>query len=75
MITFHYLICNVPKKERYHVMKLIFMNNKLENNNELYVTTNQLNNLKKSLEISEYSVVEDSVINLDSFIKHFNLFK
>ena len=56
-------------------MKLIFMNNKLENNNELYVTTNQLNNLKKSLEISEYSVVEDSVINLDSFIKHFNLFK
>jgi len=75
MFTFHYLICNVPKKEKYHVMKLIFMNNKLENNNELFINSNQLNNLKNSLEPTQYSVIEDTTVNLDSFLKHINLFK
>lgn len=75
MITFHYLICNVPKKEKYHVMKLIFMDNKLENNNEMFVNSNQLNNLKNSLESTQYSTIEDNSVNLDSFLKHINLFK
>ena len=75
MITFHYLICNVPKKEKYHVMKLIFMDNKLENNNEMFVNFNQLNNLKNSLEPTQYSIIENNSVNLDSFLKHINLFK
>ena len=64
MFTFHYLICNVPKKEKYHVIKLIFMNNKLENNDELYFNTNQLNNLKNSIDKSQYTTIDESTVNL-----------
>lgn len=75
MFTFHYLICNVPKKEKYHVIKLIFMNNKLENNDELYFNTNQLDNLKNSIDKSQYTTIDESTVNLDSFLKHINLFR
>ena len=75
MFTFHYLICNVPKKEKYHVIKLIFMNNKLENNDELYFNTNQLDNLKNSIDKSQYTTIYESTVNLDSFLKHINLLR
>ena len=74
MFTFHYLICNVPKKEKYHVMKLVFIDNKLQNNNDLQVNKSQLENLKFSLEKEQYTEINDSKINIDSFLKHINLF-
>ena len=31
MVAFHYIICDVPRKDKYHVVKLIFVNGKMEN--------------------------------------------
>jgi len=74
MITFHYLICNVPKKEKYHVMKLIFNDNKLQNNDEMFLSKNKLDNLLNFLDTSKYTHINDSKVNIDSFLKHINLF-
>tara|TARA_B100001287_G_C22638716_1_gene508981 strand:+ start:1218 stop:1451 length:234 start_codon:yes stop_codon:yes gene_type:complete len=74
MITFHYLICNVPKKEKYHVMKLVFMNNILNNKDEMFLTNNQYYTLKNSLEDNLYTDINDSKVNLESFLKNINLF-
>lgn len=75
MISFYYLICNIPKKGKYHAIKLIFMNNKLENNEYFYFTQSQINNLLNKISANNYSYISNNIINLDSFLKHVNLFK
>ncbi len=73
MFTFHYIVCNVPKKDKYHVKKLIFIDKKLEKTDDLYLYPEQVNSLKGELIESQYTNIQDDSINLDSFLKNINL--
>lgn len=75
MLTFHYIICDVPKKDKYHVKKLIFIENKLNNTDNMVLTLGQVSKLKNSISEKEYTVIEDSEVNIDSFLKNINLMK
>jgi len=74
MFAFHYLICTIPKKDKYHVMKLVFMDNKLENNTDMLINKNKLDNLKSSLDKEQFTEINDTTVNIESFLKHINLF-
>jgi hypothetical protein len=74
MLTFHYIICKTKRKERYHVKKLIFIDQKLEKTDDLNLTDNQLLKLKNELKESDYTEINDQTLNLDSFLKNFNIF-
>ena len=73
MVTFHYIICDVAKKDKYHVKKLIFIEKKLEKSDDLYFNLNQLTTLKNEISKNEYTIINDSKVNLDSFLKNINL--
>ena len=73
MFTFHYIVCNVPKKDKYHVKKLIFIDKKLEKTDDLYLYPEQVNSLKGELIESQYTNIQDDSINLGSFLKNINL--
>lgn len=75
MLTFYYIICDVPKKEKFEVKKLIFIDKKLDSTDNLKLNIGQVNKLKNSLSDDQYTVINDSNINLDSFLKNINLFK
>lgn len=75
MVTFHYIICSVPKKEKYHVKKLVFVDQKLEQTDELYFNNNQINTLKNEIEEKDITIIEESKVDLDSFLKYVNLTK
>tara|TARA_E500000178_G_C16963485_1_gene727200 strand:- start:862 stop:1062 length:201 start_codon:yes stop_codon:yes gene_type:complete len=63
----------VPKKDKYHVKKLIFIDKKLEKTDDLYLYPEQVNSLKGELIESQYTNIQDDSINLDSFLKNINL--
>lgn len=75
MLTFHYIICDVPKKDKYHVKKLIFIENKLNNTDNMVLTLGQVSKIKNSISEKEYTIIEDSEVNIDSFLKNINLMK
>ena len=75
MLTFHYIICDVPKKDKYHVKKLIFIENKLNNTDNMILTLGQVSKLKNSISEKEYTIIKDSEVNIDSFLKNINLIK
>ena len=75
MLTFYYIICDVPKKEKFEVKKLIFIDKKLDSTDNLKLNIGQVSKLKNSLSEDKYTVINDSNINLDSFLKNINLFK
>lgn len=75
MLTFHYIICDVPKKDKYHVKKLIFIENKLNNTDNMILTLGQVSKLKNSISEKEYTLIKDSEVNIDSFLKNINLLK
>tara|TARA_B100000161_G_C33491685_1_gene387361 strand:- start:777 stop:1016 length:240 start_codon:yes stop_codon:yes gene_type:complete len=73
MLTFHYIICNIKRKERYHAKKLIFIDQKLEKTDDLNLTDNQLIRLKSEIDDNLFTEINDDQINLDSFLKNINL--
>ena len=75
MVTFHYIVCNVPKKDKYHVKKLVFVDQKLEQTDDLYFNDNQLNVLKNKNDKDNITIIDESKIDLNSFLKHINLVK
>jgi hypothetical protein len=75
MLTFHYIICDVPKKDKYHVKKLIFIENKLNNTDNMILNLGQVSKLKNSISEKEYTLIKDSKLNIDSFLKNINLMK
>lgn len=75
MLTFYYIICDVPKKEKFEVKKLIFIDKKLDSTDNLKLNIGQVSKLKNSLSEDQFTVINDSNINLDSFLKNINLFK
>ena len=75
MLTFHYIICDVPRKEKYHIKKLVFIDQKLNNTDDLHLNLGQVSKLKNNLSENEYTEINESVINLESFLKNVNLIK
>lgn len=75
MVTFHYIICDVTKKEKYHIKKLIFIDDKLEKSEDIYMNNIQVKTLKDSISETEYTIINDSKVNLDTFLKNINLIK
>lgn len=74
MLSFHYIVCNIADKEKYHVKKLIFVDNKLEKTDEYFMTEDKIIQLKNSYDEKNYTVVNDTKIDLDTFLKSVNLF-
>jgi len=75
MLTFHYIICDVAKKDKYHVKKLIFIGDKLEKSEEYYMNINQVSSIKNDTLETNYTIINDSKIDIDTFLKNINLFK
>ena len=75
MVAFHYIICDVPRKEKYHVKKLIFMNGKVERSESYNMTLNQKITLVKDLLEEDYTQINESEVNLDTFLKNVNLIR
>ena len=75
MLTFHYIICDVPKKDKYHIKKLIFIENKLDNTDDMILNLGQVSKLKNSISENEYTIINDSEVNINSFLKNINLMK
>lgn len=75
MVTFHYIICDVIKKEKYHVKKLIFIDEKLEKSEDIYMNSNQVRTLKDSILETEYTIINETKVNLDTFLKNISLIK
>tara|TARA_B100000161_G_C33500317_1_gene391358 strand:- start:194 stop:424 length:231 start_codon:yes stop_codon:yes gene_type:complete len=74
MLTFYYIICDVPKKEKYEIKKLIFIDNKLDSIDNLNLSMGQVSKLKNNLSEGQYKIINDCNVNLDSFLKNINLF-
>jgi hypothetical protein len=74
MLTFYYIICDVPKKEKYEIKKLIFIDNKLDSIDNFNLNLGQVSKLKNSLSENQYKIINDCYVNLDSFLKNINLF-
>lgn len=74
MLTFYYIICDVPKKEKYEIKKLIFIDNKLDSIDNLNLNMGQVSKLKNNLFENQYKIINDCNVNLDSFLKNINLF-
>ena len=81
MFTFHYLICKDPCKiqeygsSHYNVKKLIFENNQLTTSDDLVVSAEKLNLIKKDLIENQFTEINDCKIDLDSFLKNIDLTK
>ena len=81
MFTFHYLICIKPYNDanygsnQYKVKKLIFENNQLSSLDDLVINEEKLLILKKDLVETQYTEINDSKIDLDSFLKNIELSK
>ena len=73
MLTFHYIICNIKRRDKYHVKKLIFVDQKLEKTDDLNLTDNQLNKLKNEIKESDYTEITDQKVDRDSFLKNVNI--
>ena len=73
MVAFHYIICDVPRKEKYHVVKLVFLNGKMEKSDSYNMTPNQKSSLIKDLLDEEYTQINEPEVNLDTFLKNVNL--
>ena len=74
MLSFHYIVCNIANKEKYHVKKLVFVDQKLEKTDEYFMSEDKIVNLRNSNEEKNYTIINDSKIDLDSFLKSVNLF-
>jgi len=74
MLSFHYIVCNIANNDKYHVKKLIFVDNKLEKTDEYFMTEDKIIQLKNSYDEKNYTVVNDTKIDLDTFLKSVNLF-
>lgn len=74
MLTFYYIMCDVPKKDKYEVKKLIFIDNKLESIDNLNLNMGQVSKLKNNLSEGQFKIINDCNVNLDSFLKNINLF-
>jgi len=75
MITFHYIISDVIKKEKYHVKKLIFIDEILEKSEDIYMNNNQIKTLKYSISETKYTIINDSKVDLDTFLRNITLIK
>tara|TARA_E500000178_G_C17037751_1_gene764400 strand:- start:10183 stop:10485 length:303 start_codon:yes stop_codon:yes gene_type:complete len=81
MFTFHYLICKKPIKDenygssQYKVKKLIFENNQLSSSDDLCVNEDKLTALKSDILENQFTEIDDSKIDLDSFLKNIELSK
>lgn len=81
MFTFHYLICTMPVKDsnyescQYKVKKLIFENNQLSTSDDLLITGEKLDVLKKDISENQFTEIEDCKIDIDSFLKNIELSK
>ena len=75
MLTFHYIICDVPKKDKYHVKKLVFVENKLEKTDDMILNLGQVSKLKNSITEQNFTIINDFEVNIDSFLKNINLLK
>ena len=74
MVNFHYIICNVPYKDKYHVKKLIFLDKKLESTDDYFLSEIKMNELKNNFDSNQITIINESKIDLDSFLKSVNLF-
>tara|TARA_B100001093_G_C26764469_1_gene987222 strand:+ start:835 stop:1065 length:231 start_codon:yes stop_codon:yes gene_type:complete len=74
MVNFHYIICNIPNKDKYHVKKLVFINKKLESSDDFFLSEEKVNNLKSEFSEDMITEVNESKIDLNSFLKSINLF-
>ena len=74
MVTFHYIICNQAKKDRYQVKKLIFIEQKLEKSDDFSMNEIQILNLKNDLKDNEYTSIDEDKIDLESFLRNVNLY-
>tara|TARA_B000000557_G_C20713119_1_gene416788 strand:- start:40 stop:273 length:234 start_codon:yes stop_codon:yes gene_type:complete len=74
MVTFHYIICNQSKKDRYQVKKLIFIDQKLEKSDDFSMNEIQILNLKNDLKVNEYTSIDEDKIDLESFLRNVNLY-
>ncbi len=74
MVNFHYIICNVPCKDKYHVKKLIFLDKKLESTDDFFLSEIKINELKNNFDSNQITTINESKIDLDSFLKSVNLF-
>ena len=75
MVAFHYIVCDVPRKEKYHVIKLIFINGKVEKSESYNMTLNQKISLIKDLSNEDFTNINESEVNLDTFLKNINLIR
>ena len=73
MLTFHYIICNIKKKDKYHVKKLVFVDQTLEKTDDFNMTDNQIIQLKNEIEEKNYTEICDQKVDLDSFLKNVNI--
>lgn len=74
MLSFHYIVCNIADKEKYHVKKLVFVDQKLEKTDEYFMSEDKIASLKNSNDEKNYTMIDDSKIDLDTFLKSVNLF-
>ena len=75
MVAFHYIICDVPRKDKYHVVKLIFVNGKMEKSESYNMTSNQKLVLKRDLLENDFTIINESEVNLNTFLKNINLIR
>jgi len=73
MITFHYVICTIARKDKYHVKKLVFINQKLEQIDDLNLNKKQILSLKNDINKKDFTEINDSRVNLESFLKNVNI--
>lgn len=74
MVNFHYIICNVPCKDKYHVKKLVFIDKKLETTDDYFLTQEKVSSLRNEFGDNMITNINESKIDLDSFLKSVNLF-
>ena len=74
MLSFHYIVCNIADREKYHVKKLVFVDQKLEKTDEYFMSEDKISMLKNSNDEKNYTMIDDSKIDLDTFLKSVNLF-
>ena len=63
------------KHSQYRLKKLIFENNQLSSSDDLVVNEDKLELLLKDLVETQYTEINDSKIDLDSFLKNVELSK
>lgn len=74
MVDFHYIICNVSNKDKYHVKKLVFLEKKLETSDDYFLSEEKVLELKNQFDSNKITTINESKIDLNSFLKSVNLF-